>query len=97
MSVYNKTVASITTGDLQELLTDGPVENVRLEFKSTVPSRDEFLKRASGFANLHPLVEFIQRAYPCGIGYHRGRERLVQDVIELWCGVVSSQRFESFR
>ena len=51
MSIYAKALSELTTADLQELLDDGAVENVRLEFKSEVPGKDETLKKLSSFAN----------------------------------------------
>jgi hypothetical protein len=38
---------------LEELLENGDVENLRLEFKSEVPDRDETLKKLSSFANTY--------------------------------------------
>lgn len=51
MSIYTTPLSRINASDLQELLTEGAVENVRLEFKSEVPNRDETLKKLSSFAN----------------------------------------------
>ena len=51
MSIYDKPVTSLTTSDLQELLDDAAVENVRLEFKLKDPDKDETLKKLSSFAN----------------------------------------------
>ena len=51
MPFFSKDITDITTDDLAELLTDGAVENVRLEFKSQPPGPDETLKKLSGFAN----------------------------------------------
>ena len=39
------------TADLQELLEQKAIENVRLEFKLEIPSKDETLKKLSSFAN----------------------------------------------
>lgn len=49
--MFNKSVSQITTADLQSLLDDEAVENVRLEFKREVPKKDELLKKLSSFAN----------------------------------------------
>jgi hypothetical protein len=68
MSVFNRSVADISTDDLGNLLTERPVENVRLEFKSTVPSRDEFLKKASGFANTYGGLLIIGANAPSSDG-----------------------------
>ena len=51
MSVFLKPLASLATPDLAELLATGAVENIRLEFKSDVPDKDETLKKISSFAN----------------------------------------------
>jgi len=51
MSIYTKPLSQIDTADLQELLTGRDIENVRLEFKSLVPDKDETLKKLSSFAN----------------------------------------------
>jgi predicted HTH transcriptional regulator len=51
MSIYNKPLSQIRTEDLNELLTEGAVESVRLEFKQEVPGKDETLKKLSSFAN----------------------------------------------
>ena len=51
MSIFNAALSQVTTADLQDLLQTGAVENVRLEFKSAVPDKDETLKKLSSFAN----------------------------------------------
>jgi Putative DNA-binding domain len=51
MSIYTKPLSQVVTADLQELLTEKAVENVRLEFKSEVPKKDDTLKKLSSFAN----------------------------------------------
>jgi hypothetical protein len=51
MSIYSTQLSQLTTADLQELLADKAVENVRLEFKSAPPNKDELLKKLSAFAN----------------------------------------------
>jgi predicted HTH transcriptional regulator len=51
MSLFAKPVANISTDDLQELLVEQAVENIRLEFKRDVPDRDDTLKKLSSFAN----------------------------------------------
>src|SRR5712691_745940 len=51
MSIYTKSMTDITTVDLQELLDEHSVENVRLEFKLEIPDKDETLKKLSSFAN----------------------------------------------
>jgi len=53
MSIFDKPVSQVGTQDLQELLTEQAVENVRLEFKREVPDKDETLKKLSGFANTY--------------------------------------------
>lgn len=51
MSIYDTPIDRLTTGDLEELLATGAVENVRLEFKRDIPGPEETLKKLSGFAN----------------------------------------------
>ena len=51
MSIFTKPLSRLETVDLQELLTEGAVENSRLEFKLQVPSKDDSLKKLSSFAN----------------------------------------------
>lgn len=51
MSIFTKPLSQLITADLQELLDDGAIENVRLEFKSEAPKKDEALKKLSAFAN----------------------------------------------
>ena len=51
MSIFTKSLSQLTSADLQELLDDDAVENVRLEFKSEIPGKDETLKKLSAFAN----------------------------------------------
>ena len=51
MSIFGKPVSLINPTDLQDLLQERAVENVRLEFKSEVPNKDETLKKLSSFAN----------------------------------------------
>ncbi len=53
MSLFNRSITALTTADLQELLTDQAVENIRLEFKSVDPPKDEMLKKLSSFANTY--------------------------------------------
>lgn len=49
--IFAKPVTEISTADLQELLTDNAVENLRLEFKREIPPKAETLKKLSAFAN----------------------------------------------
>ena len=49
--IFVKPVTEISTADLQELLTDHTVENLRLEFKREIATKDETLKKLSAFAN----------------------------------------------
>jgi predicted HTH transcriptional regulator len=53
MSIYSKPVSWVEPSDLQELLSENAVENVRLEFKREPPSKDEMLKKLSSFANAY--------------------------------------------
>jgi predicted HTH transcriptional regulator len=51
MSFFTTAITQLTTADLQSLLGANAVENVRLEFKLEIPSKDETLKKLSSFAN----------------------------------------------
>jgi hypothetical protein len=51
MSIFTKPISQLETADLEELLQDRAVENVRLEFKREVPNKDDTLKKLSSFAN----------------------------------------------
>lgn len=51
MPFYTKPLSQLDTADLQELVNDGAVENLRLEFKLKVPDKDDTLKKLSSFAN----------------------------------------------
>lgn len=51
MPIYTKPLSQLGTSDLEELLQEQAVENIRLEFKREVPPKDETLKKLSSFAN----------------------------------------------
>ncbi len=51
MSIFTKPVSQLNTDDLRELLNNGAVENVLLEFKLLVPNKEETLKKISSFGN----------------------------------------------
>lgn len=51
MSIFTTPLSQLRTADVQQLLSDGAVENARLEFKLEVPNKDETLKKLSSFAN----------------------------------------------
>lgn len=51
MSIFDTPISALTQSDLNELLAERAVENVRLEFKKLAPERDECLKKLSSFAN----------------------------------------------
>src|SRR5437660_1768277 len=51
MSIFTKPLSKLEPADLQELLQEAAVENIRLEFKANAPSKDETLKKLSSFAN----------------------------------------------
>lgn len=53
MSIFTKSITAITTEDLKELVSDQAAENIRLEFKSSAPPKDEMLKKLSSFANTY--------------------------------------------
>ena len=44
-------MTQLTAADVQELLAETAIENVRLEFKSQAPNKDETLKKLSSFGN----------------------------------------------
>lgn len=51
MSIFTKPISQLTPADLQELLQEKAIENVRLEFKREIPDKDSTLKKLSSFAN----------------------------------------------
>lgn len=51
MGIFGKPIKDITLADLQELVDEKAQENIRLEFKEQAVSRDDFLKKISGFGN----------------------------------------------
>jgi hypothetical protein len=51
MSIFSKPLSQLGTADLQELMQEQAVENLRLEFKFEIPEKDEMLKKLSAFAN----------------------------------------------
>ena len=51
MSIFAKPVADLSLLDLEDLLAENAVENIRLEFKREIPTKDETLKKLSSFAN----------------------------------------------
>lgn len=53
MPFYTTPISKFIEADLQELVTDNAVENLRLEFKSEVPKEDQTLKKLSSFANTY--------------------------------------------
>lgn len=53
MTFFGKPLSKLETLDLQTLLDDGAQENVRLEFKRDMPSRNEMLKKLSSMANTY--------------------------------------------
>src|SRR5437016_2607694 len=53
MSIFTKPLSQLEFADLQELIQDKAVENVRLEFKLEVPNKEETLKKLSSFANTY--------------------------------------------
>jgi hypothetical protein len=50
VSIFFTPIPALATADLQELLDDQAVENVRLEFEREVPSKDETLKKTVIFS-----------------------------------------------
>src|SRR5579871_675955 len=53
MSIFSAPVSALQTNDIEELLVDQAVENVRLEFKREFPEKAEMLKKLSSFANTY--------------------------------------------
>ena len=53
MTVFEKQVTDITYQDLAQLVSDKAKENVRLEFKREILSKDEALKKISSMANTY--------------------------------------------
>jgi Putative DNA-binding domain len=51
MSIFSKPVTAVDFTDLNELLDERAVENLRLEFKREIPTKDETLKKLTSFAN----------------------------------------------
>jgi len=53
MSIYSTQVSLLSYADIECLLTDRAVENVRLEFKRDMPEKEGLLKKISSFANTY--------------------------------------------
>lgn len=53
MSIFAKPLSQLEPADLQHLMDEGAVENVRLEFKREVPDKEETLKKVSSLANTY--------------------------------------------
>jgi hypothetical protein len=51
MSIFSRPLSQIDTPDVEELMQEQAVENLRLEFKREIPGKDEMLKKLSAFAN----------------------------------------------
>lgn len=51
MSIFGKATSQIGPGDLNDLLDAAAIENVRLEFKREIPTKDETIKKLSSFSN----------------------------------------------
>jgi predicted HTH transcriptional regulator len=69
MSIYTAPLSQLTTADLQQLVSDNAVENVRLEFKSAAPNKYELLKKLSSFANTFGSFLVIGAAANSGDGH----------------------------
>jgi hypothetical protein len=59
MPFYTTPVSKLKEADLQDLLTDGAVENLRLEFKSKIPGEEQTLKKLCSFANTYGGVMLV--------------------------------------
>jgi len=53
MSIFNRQVQDLNYDDIDELMTEGMRENIRLEFKEQAPSKNEIIKKISSFANTY--------------------------------------------
>lgn len=53
MSIYSKQITLLDYADIDELLTEGTRENIRLEYKRELPGKFETLKKLSSFANTY--------------------------------------------
>lgn len=53
MSIFSKPISELRLADLQELLDNASIENIRLEFKQEAPGKNEMMKKISSFANTY--------------------------------------------
>lgn len=53
MTIYDKSISNLAPADLQQLLDEDAVENIRLEFKRQDVPKDAYLTKLSGFANTY--------------------------------------------
>lgn len=90
MSIFTKPISQLTPADLQELLQEKAVENVRLEFKREIPDKDNTLKKLSSFANTFGGFMIIGASANsadgriedlCGVEVQNGYKQRVID----WC------------
>lgn len=90
MSFFLKPTSQLTATDLLQLKQDRPVENIRLEFKSEAPQKQEILKKLSSFANTFGGILIVGAAADssdgrlqdlCGVDNQPGyRQKITQ-----WC------------
>jgi len=88
MPFYTNPLSQLREVDLQELLTDNAVENLRLEFKSTIPKEEQTLKKLSSFANTYGGMMLIGAEEPdgritnlCGVPLEPGYKQTIAN----WC------------
>jgi hypothetical protein len=88
MPFYTTPLSKLSEVDVQELLADNAVENLRLEFKSTIPKEDQTLKKLSSFANTYGGVMLIGAEEQdgritnlCGVPLEPGYKQTVAN----WC------------
>lgn len=53
MTIFDKPLSEIVFADIKGLLEEKARENIRLEFKREFPSKEELLKKITGFANTY--------------------------------------------
>lgn len=89
MSIFNKEINRITANDIMELESQNAVENIRLEFKKRLPSKDNLLKKISSFANTYGgyLVIGVEEDGSGAVRKIRGVEKVpgFKQKIVQWC------------
>ena len=70
MSIFSRPMSELNFADLQELLDNAAIENIRLEFKQKAPPKKNMMKEISSFANTYGGWIIIGAAEEDGV---RGR------------------------